>query len=95
MEKSELQLHKNTCSITMASVNIICVVAGTGILGLSFALKMSGWLGLILFGLCCFSMLMVNIGLYLLYCEIYIHKTILIFRYYYKYFIHLNITMNS
>jgi amino acid permease len=32
-----------------AYFNIVCVVAGTGILGLSFALKQSGWVGLILF----------------------------------------------
>ncbi|KXN74020.1 hypothetical protein CONCODRAFT_77036 [Conidiobolus coronatus NRRL 28638] len=32
-----------------AYFNIVCVVAGTGILGLSYALKQSGWVGLILF----------------------------------------------
>ncbi|CAO3617661.1 unnamed protein product [Mucor hiemalis] len=37
----------NGCSSWMAYFNIVCVVAGTGILGLPMALKQGGWMGML------------------------------------------------
>lgn len=43
--------HKGSGSFFTAYFNVVCVVAGTGTLGLPKALAIGGWLGLLILGL--------------------------------------------
>ncbi|KAI8582582.1 hypothetical protein K450DRAFT_227824 [Umbelopsis ramanniana AG] len=51
LEQDKYVGHKGTGSFFTAYFNVVCVVAGTGTLGLPRALALGGWLGLLILGL--------------------------------------------
>lgn len=51
VEQDKYVGHKGTGTFFTAYFNVVCVVAGTGTLGLPRALALGGWLGLLILGL--------------------------------------------